>query len=541
MAKLPKSSIPTSLRSDIGALFEATPGPSNPVPNGVFLPYQQRWVADKSPLKVSEKSRRTGLTWAEAADDVLIAASERGGGGMNVYYIGYNQDMAIEYIDACAGWAKAFNYAAGQIEEGLWGEDEDDKHIKTYTIRFPDSGFRIVALSSRPANLRGKQGAVVIDEAAFHDKLEELLKAALALLIWGGRVRVISTHNGEANPFNELVKEIRAGKRKGSVQRITFREAVEQGLYRRVCLRLGKEWTTTGEQAWMDEVYEFYGEAAAEELDAIPKQGSGAYFNRIILEQCQRADIPVVRYSKPVEWVTNPARIEQAKLWIADVLKPVIDNLPGKRCALGQDFGRDGDLSVIWVLQDAGAGNWDTAFILELRRIPFDVQQLILFYVIDSLPLFHKAKLDARGNGQSHAEAAVQRYGVVRVDAVMLTATWYGQHFPPYKAAYEDKTLTIPASEDIIADHRRVILKSGVPGMDDKRDKGSDGQYRHGDSAVAGVLAYAAARDNGLEIGEFIPSQNPLWMTDETEDQAELNDWKRHNGEQQAWRSKWSG
>ncbi len=511
-------------------------------PDGVLLPYQQRWIADKSPLKVSEKSRRTGLTWAEAADDVLIAASARSAGGMNVYYIGYNQDMAIEYIDACAGWAKAFNYAAGQVEEGLWGEDEDDKHIKTYTIRFPDSGFRIVALSSRPANLRGKQGVVVIDEAAFHDKLEELLKAALALLIWGGRVRVISTHNGEANPFNELVKEIRAGKRKGSVQRITFREAVQQGLYKRVCLRLGKEWMATGEQAWMDEVYEFYGEAAAEELDVIPKQGSGAYFNRIIIEQCQRANIPVVRYSKSIEWVTNPARIEQAKLWIADVLKPVIDNLPGKRCALGQDFGRDGDLSVIWVLQDAGAGNWDTAFILELRRIPFDVQQLILFYVIDNLPLFHKAKLDARGNGQSHAEAAVQRYGAMRVDAVMLTATWYGLHFPPYKAAYEDKTLTIPASEDIIADHRRVILKSGVPGMDDKRDKGSDGQYRHGDSAVAGVLAYAAARDNGLEIGEFIPAQNPLWMTGETEDQAELNDWKRRNGEQiQAWRSKWSG
>jgi phage FluMu gp28-like protein len=476
---------------------------TKPTPDSALLPYQQRWIEDKSPLKVSEKSRRTGLTWAEAADDVLIAASARSASGMNVYYIGYNQDMAIEYIDACAGWAKAFNYAAEQIEEGLWDEDEDDKHIKTYTIRFPDSGFRIVALSSRPANLRGKQGVVVIDEAAFHDKLEELLKAALALLIWGGRVRVISTHNGEANPFNELVKEIRAGKRKGSVQRITFHEAVEQGLYRRVCLRLGKEWTATGEQAWMNEVYEFYGEAAAEELDAIPKQGSGAYFNRIILEQCQCADIPVVRYSKPVEWVTNPARIEQAKLWIADVLKPVIDNLPGKRCALGQDFGRDGDLSVIWVLQDAGAGNWDTAFILELRRIPFDVQQLILFYVIDSLPLFHKAKLDARGNGQSHAEAAVQQYGATRVEAVMLTAAWYGQHFPPYKAAYEDKTISTPMSEDIIADHRRVILKNGTPGMDDKRDKGSDGQYRHGDSAVAGVLAYSAARDNGLVIGEF--------------------------------------
>lgn len=142
------------------------------------------------------------------------------------------------------------------------------------------------------------------------------------------------------------------------------------------------------------------------------------------------------------------------------------------------------------------------------------MQQLILFYIIDHLPLFHKAKLDARGNGQSHAEAAVQRYGAARVEAVMLTANWYGLHFPPYKAAYEDKTLTIPTSEDIIADHRRVVLKAGVPGMDDKRDKGSDGQFRHGDSAVAGVLAYSAARDNGLEIGEFETVNDSIWNED---------------------------
>ena len=29
----------------------------------VLMPYQQRWVADTSPLKVIEKSRRTGITW----------------------------------------------------------------------------------------------------------------------------------------------------------------------------------------------------------------------------------------------------------------------------------------------------------------------------------------------------------------------------------------------------------------------------------------------------------------------------------------------
>lgn len=148
---------------------------------------------------------------------------------MNVYYIAYNQDMTVEYIQACAMWARAFNYAASEIEEGFWEEDDDDKHIKTYTIKFPDSGFRIVALSSRPSNLRGRQGIIVIDEAAFHEQLDELLKAALAMLIWGGKVRVISTHDGDDNPFNTLIGDIRAGRQGGSIHRITFREAVSEG------------------------------------------------------------------------------------------------------------------------------------------------------------------------------------------------------------------------------------------------------------------------------------------------------------------------
>ncbi|MCV8054198.1 hypothetical protein ODQ68_26270, partial [Escherichia coli] len=37
----------------------------------VFLGYQRRWFEDESQICIAEKSRRTGLTWAEAGRNVM--------------------------------------------------------------------------------------------------------------------------------------------------------------------------------------------------------------------------------------------------------------------------------------------------------------------------------------------------------------------------------------------------------------------------------------------------------------------------------------
>ena len=324
------------------------------------------------------------------------------------------------------------------------------------------------------------------------------MKAAFALLIWGGKVVIISTHDGAENPFNTLCEDIKKGNLPYKLLHCSFDEAVRDGLFKRICFTKGEEWTAEKEIAWVDGIRAFYGDSAAEELDCVPSRGSGGYFSRIIIENCQDKTANVLRYTQPADFVLDERRSEKTSDWLAENLRPVIDSLPtDRRTVLGQDFGRDGDLSVIWVLQEDNPTLWKTAFVLELRSIPFDVQQQILFAVMDSLPLFHHAKFDARGNGQSHAEAALQRYGYARVECVMASPKWYGEWFPKYKRAYEDRTIAVPVSEDIIADHRLVVLNKGVPSMSDKRAKGSDGKYRHGDSAVAGVLAWAAARTEG--------------------------------------------
>lgn len=465
----------------------------------VFLDYQARWVADDSQLKVAEKSRRVGLTWAEAADNVLVAARSLASGGMNVYYIGYNMDMAIEYIEACAMWARVVSAAAEAIEVGeeVFTDGNDERAIKTYTIRFA-SGFRIVALSSRPANLRGKQGTVVIDEAAFHGQLGELLKAALALLIWGGRVRVISTHDGDQNPFNELVNEIRSGARKGTVHRIEFGQAVEDGLYRRVCLRRRMDWTAEGEANWVQEVYDFYGSAADEELDVIPSQGSGAWLTTALIE-ARMHTAPVFRHTCPrgFEQLPDDERHRVVQEWLDDEVAPALELLdPDLRSVFGQDFGRSGDLTVWVPAQIEKNLRRRVPFIVELRNMPHRQQYQVAKFIIDRLPRFQRGALDARGNGHALAEALAQDYGWNLIELVMLSEPWYREQMPPLKAAFEDDTITLPRDSDILVDLRAIKMVRGVARVPDKKTTGADGGQRHGDAGIAIALMHYASRSD---------------------------------------------
>lgn len=250
---------------------------AQPANEAVFLGYQRRWFEDESQICIAEKSRRTGLTWAEAGRNVMTAAKPRRRGGRNVFYVGSKQEMALEYIAACALFARAFNQLAKADvwEQTFWDGDKNEE-ILTYMIRFPNSGFKIQALSSRPSNLRGLQGDVVIDEAAFHESLDELLKAAFALTMWGARVRIISTHNGVDNLFNQYIQDAREGRKDYSVHRITLDDAIADGLYRRICYVTGQEWTPEAEKAWRDGLYKnaTSKEDADEEYGCIPKKGT---------------------------------------------------------------------------------------------------------------------------------------------------------------------------------------------------------------------------------------------------------------------------
>ncbi len=454
------------------------------VARDVLLPYQVRWIADDAPVKVAEKSRRVGITWAEAADAALSAAATA---GMDTWYLGYNRDMAREFVETAAAWARQFNKAAHAIEEVVL--DDERRDLLAYRIRFA-SGHKIVALSSRPSNLRGKEGRAVIDEAAFHDNLPELMKAAMAFTMWGGLVRVISTHNGAENPFNELVNDIRAGRRPYSLHRVTLDDALAEGLYHRMCRKAGRRYGAAAEREWRARIFADYGDAAREELLCVPRASAGAFLSSMLIESRMRAGVPVLRWEVAAEFSERPEdyRVGAAREWCERHLDPAIKRLENLMSSFGEDFGRNGDLSVFWPMQIAPNLVRRTPFVVELRRVPFRQQEQILFYIVDRLPRLIGGALDARGNGQYLAETARQRYGA-RIEQVMLSAQWYRDNMPRYKAAFEDGMVELPRDAEILADHRALEIEDGYAHVSDRRDQ----KGRHGDAAIAAALAHYAS------------------------------------------------
>ncbi|MBR0681924.1 hypothetical protein GXW74_15625 [Roseomonas eburnea] len=477
----------------------------------VFLPYQQALMASVGahPVTVVEKSRRTGYSWAAGAIAALTAAATRAAGGSDVLYMGYNLEMAREFIDYVADWAKQISPAAAEVKEFFFTDPEKpEKEIKAFRVEFA-SGHKVLALPSVPRALRGMQGLVIIDEAAFHDDLDELLKAAFALLIWGGKVVVISTHNGDTNPFNILVNDIRAGRKPYHLLRCTFDDALRDGLYRRICMTKGTPWSPEAEAAWRAEIIAINAEAADEELHCIPSASSGSAIPAPLIEARMDAAAPVLRWEcKPdfVHWAAH-LREAEALAWCEAQLLPALRALdPATPHALGGDFGRSGDLSVFWPLAIGKDLVRRTPFVVELRNVPFDQQRQILFYLADRLPKLRAGKLDARGNGQYLAEVAMQRYGATRFEPVMLSEGWYRDNMPPFRAAFEDAGITVPKDREILGDIRALKMVRGVIRLVD-RDTGEGAGQRHGDAAIAGALAYAASRAEPEEYGYEAVSQ----------------------------------
>jgi phage FluMu gp28-like protein len=479
----------------------------------VLLPYQQRAVSlldSGCPVLFIEKSRRIGLTWGLASYAVLRAGRQKAAGGMDVMYISYSREMTREFIDACAMWARAFDMACSDADEILFEQDDQDKAITAFRIKFA-SGFEIMGLSSAPRGLRGKQGVVIIDEAAFVDELAELMKAALAFLMWGGQVVICSTHNGAENPFNVAVQDILAGRSKYAHIRIDFDQALLEGLYQRIALVTGKPWSAAEEAKWRQDIIDFYADGADEELFCVPSLSTGAWLPAPLIEARMTVRVPVLRLSLPKDYL-HRSKFEQVLLiagFMAELKAQLAALDLSLRYAFGFDFGRVADLSTVSLLGIEAQLKRTEGLSVEMRDVPGDEQKAICRMILEAVrSRLVGAAFDATGMGWTVAEDMGRIFGLREdhekgaglIMAVKFTEEWYRLNMPPLKAAFEDDALELIVDQEHLSDLRIIKVIRGIARVPPTRE-GETGKKRHGDYAIALALAHWASR---LRWGEWL-------------------------------------
>lgn len=484
--------------------------------DGLLMQHQKEWLEIDTDIKLADKGRRTGITFAEAMDSTITAASRKSANGDNVFYIGDTKEKGLEFIGYCAKFsrliARAQQLAVSEIEQFLFDDQDDEgnsKFITSYRIRYA-SGHRITALSSRPENVRGLQGRVVIDEAAYHPDPEGVLESATALLIWGGKIRIISTHKGTRNAFNQMRKDILEGRYgdDAKVYRVTFDDAVANGLYERVCFMKGERPTAKGKRKWYEKIRKAYGPRKAamrEELDAIPRDGSGASIPGVWIENAMPEERPVLRLVLDDDFNKRPPREREAWCdeWIERNLTPLLKHLNKARDhVFGMDFARHRHFSVIKPAMITQTLRRVVPFIIELNNVPTRQQEQILWAMISGLPKFRSGAIDATGPGQTIAEYTADKFGHHRIHQVDLSRKWYAENMQLYVDSFEDGTIILPRDKNIEQDHRAVEDIDGIPMVPrlEKKDLKEPDLVRHGDAAIAGALMWFASLNRATAI-----------------------------------------
>ena len=474
--------------------------------DSILLPYQTAFIIDPAAVKVCEKSRRIGISFA-CAFAAVRHAGVRGRG--NFLYQSYNHDMTRGFIGTCAEWARSINAGMASKNVSLFRDPDTDRDILVYRIKFAN-GHSIEAMTNSPKAFRskGEPGDIgMIDEAAFVDDLDEVLKAALAFTIWGGSIWVVSTPNGADNPFNDLLDDIRAGRKPYSEHRLTLDDAIADGLAEKICEVRGIEPGPSERAAFRARTISIYGagetdENVQEELFCIPKRTGVSVYSRQLLENVM-VDAPVVVFESSAEFETapEPVRAREMTAWLDDNIKPLLDALdPGERHHYGMDFARHRHASVFVPVAVTGTLKRNVPFILEMVRVPHAQQLQAATYILDRLPKFCGGASDASGNGEALAEALGDRYGSCIIQQ-KISEQWWGEWTTKWKAGMEDGLVSLPRSDIVIEDHRLIRrAANGIP----KPPPASGKTGRHCDSVPAMMLMWQSTQgDSGPIEGQL--------------------------------------
>lgn len=401
----------------------------------IFLPYQARWIADRSRLKAIEKSRQIGLSWSTSYAQVsrIALVSAR----LDKWVSSRDEIQARLFLEDCKLWAGIADIAARDMGEVVI---DDEKKHSALVLQFAN-GRRIHSMSSNPDAQAGKRGSRVLDEFALHPDPRKLWSIAYPGITWGGQMEVISTHRGSKNFFNTLVREVKEGgnPKKISLHTVTLQNALDDGFL----WKLQQSLPADDERQEMDEAayFDWVKSGAADEES----------FQQEYMCKPADDDAAFLEYD-----LIASAEYAQDILWeIQDAAKAA-----GRELYVGVDIGRKKDLTVIWVLERLGDVLYTVA-VITLRNQSKPEQEEVLWPWLEQAT---RSAIDGTGLGIGWVDDAQAKFGKYKVEGVTFTVQSKEALAYPVRSRMEERRIRIPCSGPIRADLRSVTKQVTAAG-----------------------------------------------------------------------------
>jgi phage FluMu gp28-like protein len=350
-----------------------------------WLATQERWIKSTRRLKLMQKTRRYGGSYANS-----YAVAEQTSRKGNIFdaWIGSRDLLAARLgINDVKHFSKILN--VGCTDRGEIALD-DDKKLRAFEVEFANGRYAR-GLSSSPDAFAGKQGRITLDEFALHKDPRQLYGIVQPGIMRGGSLGIISTHRGTGNFFNELVKEItqKGNPKKFELFTITIEQAVKEGLWLKIQQTLEDNQVEDERLGWSDDEFlqSLRAECATDEM----------WLQEYMCQPCDDN-------SALLTWeeIINASRTEAE---LKELLKEVPLSAPR---FIGMDIGRRNHPSVIWQWVRY-KGLMIEEEVEPLHNMPFAMQEEALFKRLHRLPVV-SCQLDATGLGMQMAENAVKAY-----------------------------------------------------------------------------------------------------------------------------------
>lgn len=410
----------------------------------ILLPWQRRWVADRSRFKIGLWSRQTGKSFATACEAVVDCAAQPRGTACLWVVLSAGERQALEWMQKARKWAEAVKAAVDSYDEL---RSSADALLARAEIRFAN-GARVVAIPANPDTARGYSANLVLDEFAIHERPFDIWAAiypSIANPLAGEkRLRIVSTPKGRGNKFADLWEHNEGY----SKHRVTIEDAAREGLFGRDAGRAAAKLAEL--RAGVDDP-----DIWAQEFMCAFVDNSSVLLPYELIGTCESDSIR------------------------DDGASPLY---------VGMDVGRSRDLSVIVTAARLG-DVLAVVDVAELRRMPF-ADQLAVLLGKCAAPRVRGVRIDATGIGAMLAEEAARRLGG-RCRGVQFTAASKGEMYGLMRRRFEERSVRVPVDRALREDlHavQRVVSAGGA--VTYAAPRSADG---HSDRAAALALCCLAA------------------------------------------------